>query len=64
MAWRGGLSIRPSAQVQEVSTPELWLGNRSSPPLGVDPDTQELAAPVALGQSKSALHARARAAAP
>ena len=32
IACPGGLSTRPSAQTAEVSTPELWLANRSSPP--------------------------------
>src|SRR3954470_4925957 len=32
IAWLPGLSRRPSAHTVDVSTPELWLGKRSSPP--------------------------------
>jgi hypothetical protein len=49
MAQPGGLSIRPSPQTAEVSTPELWLGNRSRPPWCIAPHAQELAAFIGPG---------------
>jgi len=50
----GGLSTRPSAQTAEVSTPELWLGNRSSPPSPLRRARRNSRRRSGRGQSKSA----------
>ena len=54
MGWPAGLSITPSPQTVEVSTPELWLGTESSPPSALQRARRNSRRRSALGQSKSA----------
>src|SRR4029453_12809932 len=52
--WPAGVSITPSPQTIEVSTPELWLGNTSSPPCALRRARRNSRRRSARGQSKSA----------
>jgi hypothetical protein len=50
----GELSTKPSPQTAEVSTPELWLGNKSKPPLSLNFARKNSLRLSALGHAKSA----------
>src|SRR5580765_5823394 len=54
MAWPLGLSTTPSPQTTEVITPELWFGNRSSPPASLRRTRRNSRRLSGAGQSKSA----------
>ena len=54
MAWPGGLSTTPSPHTAEVSTPELWFGNSSSPPSALRRTRRNSRRLSGRGQSKSA----------
>src|SRR5574337_1377421 len=55
----GGLSTRPSAHTSEVSTAELWLPKRSSPPASLTRTRRNSRRRSGFGQSKSARIGRA-----
>ena len=62
IAWPAGVSTTPSPQTAEVSTPELWFGNRSSPPAAVRRTRRNSRRLSGFGQSKSAQQAEIDAA--
>src|SRR3990167_1107098 len=52
--WPDGLSTRPSAHTAEASTPELWLGNSSTPPWALKRARKNSRRLSGWSQSKSA----------